>query len=231
MAINVDTVYQRVLAILNKEQRGFLTPQKFNLFANQVQLDTLEQYFYDLDLQLARPGNSSVHADAIDILEDKISTFEKSATLTFANGHYIVPVDLYRITSVTTANLNEAYRISRKELIAVIQTPLAQPTETRPVYTKDSQGLTIFGSTSYDGTQVCSVDYIKIPTTVAWAYTAVLGTPQYNASNSVDFDLDPSEETDLVINILRLAGLEVRDLSVYEVANRENLTEEQQEKI
>ena len=75
------------------------------------------------------------------------------------------------------------------------------------------------------------MDYIKIPTTVAWAYTAVLGTPQYNASNSVDFDLDPSEETDLVINILRLAGLEVRDLSVYEVANRENLTEEQQEKI
>ena len=26
MAVSVDTVYQRVLAILNKEQRGYVTP-------------------------------------------------------------------------------------------------------------------------------------------------------------------------------------------------------------
>ena len=37
MAVSVDTVYQRVLAILNKEQRGYVTPQEFNLFANQAQ--------------------------------------------------------------------------------------------------------------------------------------------------------------------------------------------------
>ena len=49
MAISVDTVYQRVLAILNKEQRGYLTPQEFNLFANQAQRDILEQYFYDIN--------------------------------------------------------------------------------------------------------------------------------------------------------------------------------------
>ena len=39
MAISINTVYQRVLAILNKEQRGYLTPVEFNLFANQAQLD------------------------------------------------------------------------------------------------------------------------------------------------------------------------------------------------
>ena len=36
MAVSVDTVYQRVLAIANKEQRGYITPQEFNLFANQA---------------------------------------------------------------------------------------------------------------------------------------------------------------------------------------------------
>lgn len=54
MAINVDTVYQRVLAILNKEQRGFLDPQKFNLYANQVELEFLEGYFYDLEYYLTQ---------------------------------------------------------------------------------------------------------------------------------------------------------------------------------
>ena len=42
MAVSVDTVYQRVLAILNKEQRGYITPQEFNLFANQAQMEIFE---------------------------------------------------------------------------------------------------------------------------------------------------------------------------------------------
>ena len=47
--INVDRVYQRVLTLANKEQRGYITPQEFNLFANQAQMDIFEQYFYDLN--------------------------------------------------------------------------------------------------------------------------------------------------------------------------------------
>ena len=36
--VYIDTVYQRVLAIANKEQRGYITPQEFNLYANQAPL-------------------------------------------------------------------------------------------------------------------------------------------------------------------------------------------------
>ena len=39
MAINVNTVYTTVLAILNKEQRGYLTPDEFNKVGTQVQLE------------------------------------------------------------------------------------------------------------------------------------------------------------------------------------------------
>ena len=44
--VNIDTVYQRVLAIANKEQRGYITPLEFNLLANQAQLDVFEQYSF-----------------------------------------------------------------------------------------------------------------------------------------------------------------------------------------
>ena len=47
MAVTIDTVYQRVLALANKEQRGYITPQEFNLLANQAQISIFEQYFYD----------------------------------------------------------------------------------------------------------------------------------------------------------------------------------------
>ena len=63
--VNIDTVYQRVLAIANKEQRGYITPQEFNLFANQAQLDIFEQYFYDQSQFLRLPGNSTSYSDII----------------------------------------------------------------------------------------------------------------------------------------------------------------------
>ena len=45
MAINVNTVYTTVLSILNKEQRGYMTPAEFNRIATQVQLEVFEKFF------------------------------------------------------------------------------------------------------------------------------------------------------------------------------------------
>ena len=73
MAINVNTIYQRVLAIANKEQRGYVTPQEYNVFANAAQADIFEQYFYDLNQFMRRPGNDTRFADSIDNIEEKIS--------------------------------------------------------------------------------------------------------------------------------------------------------------
>ena len=77
MAISVDTVYQRVLAIANKEQRGYITPQEFNLFANQAQMDIFEQYFYDIGQFDRRNANDTEYSNMVSLLEEKISAFEK----------------------------------------------------------------------------------------------------------------------------------------------------------
>ena len=62
MAVSIDTVYQKVLAIANKEQRGYITPIEFNLFAEQAQLDIFENYFADLDQALGASGKPSLKA-------------------------------------------------------------------------------------------------------------------------------------------------------------------------
>ena len=56
--ILIDKVYQRVQALANKEQRGYIPPKDFNLFAEQAQLEIIDQYYYDLNLFNRRPGNS-----------------------------------------------------------------------------------------------------------------------------------------------------------------------------
>ena len=88
MSVSVDTVYQRVLSILNKEQRGYVTPQEFNLFANQAQMDLFEQYFYDINQFGRMHGNDTEFSDMLNILNEKINIFEVTAAMTYANNHW-----------------------------------------------------------------------------------------------------------------------------------------------
>ena len=48
MSVSVDTVYKTVLLILNKEQRGYMTPDEFNRIGSQVQREIFERYFEDI---------------------------------------------------------------------------------------------------------------------------------------------------------------------------------------
>jgi hypothetical protein len=62
MAISVDQVYRTVLLIMNKEQRGYLTPDDFNKIGTQVQLEMFNEYFEELNQQTRVPQNESEYA-------------------------------------------------------------------------------------------------------------------------------------------------------------------------
>lgn len=240
MAVSIDTVYQKVLAILNKEQRGYVTAQEFNLFANQAQLDLFEQYFYDINQFSRVHGNDTEYADMLNVLNEKINIFEKTATLTYDTDHFNLPADIYRLGTIiykntTTNNFNvvsvepiEAERINKNEILYINSSPLTKPSNTRPIFTSDSTGINVYGSSEL--TSAVSCNYIKKPTTPQWVYQMVFGEPLYDASNSVDFELHPSEETELVIKILELAGLLIKDISSYQIATSEESETIQQEK-
>ena len=242
MAVSVDTVYQKVLGILNKEQRGYVTAQEFNLFANQAQLDIFEQYFYDINQFGRIAGNDTEYSDMLDMLDKKLAPFQTSASLTYdaVNNHFDLPADLYRLGTViygntTTSNFGvtsteqiEAERINQNEILYINSSPLTKPVNTRPIYTQNSAGLNVFGDAELITNVSCT--YIKKPAKVQWAYTIVFDEPLYNASNSVDFELDPSEETELVIKILELSGLLIKDFNMYSAINREEMETIQQEK-
>ena len=78
MAVSVNDVYQKVLAITNKEQRGYITPQEFNLFADQAQMEIFEQYFYDTNQFKRIPGNDSEYHDMVDLIDEKLYFFRSS---------------------------------------------------------------------------------------------------------------------------------------------------------
>jgi hypothetical protein len=229
MAINVDKVYQNVLGILNKEQRGFLPPQEFNLYANQVQNDIFEQYFYEINVENKIHGNSTEYADMLHILNEKIAIFEKNDNLDFSNPYYLEPADLYRAGTLIYSD-TEIEQVRPNELLYILKSPIAKPSDTFPIYIKDQIGWKVYGDALFDGSQVVSLNYVRVPSPVVWGYTSVLKVPQYNASASTNFELHPSEENDVIIKILALAGLEIKDLSVYQTATQEDRMNTMEEK-
>ena len=92
MAISIDTVYQKVLAFANKEQRGYITPQEFNLFADQAQMEIFEQYFYDLNQFGRVPGNQTDYADMVEILEEKSAWLLGRLLSRSANGQFSLEI-------------------------------------------------------------------------------------------------------------------------------------------
>ena len=145
MSVNVNTVYQRVLAILNKEQRGYVTPQEFNLFANQAQLDLFEQYFYDINQFGRMHGNDTEFSDMLNILNEKINIFEVTAAMTYAASHFSPPSDLYRIGTLIHNN-TEVERINQNEFLYINKSPLTKPSDIRPIFVASSAGYKIYGS-------------------------------------------------------------------------------------
>jgi hypothetical protein len=227
MSVSVDTVYQRVLSILNKEQRGYVTPQEFNLFANQAQMDLFEQYFYDINQFGRMHGNDTEFSDMLNLLNEKINLFEATAAMIRSNNYWTVPSDLYRIGTLIYNN-TEVERINQKEFLYINQAPLTKPTDTRPVFVASDDGYKVYGTAELTAGVTCN--YIKRPATVEWGYNTLNGVAQYNASTSQDFPLHASEETELVMKILELAGISTRELQVYQIAAQEEARNTQQEK-
>ena len=97
MAINVNTVYNTVLSILNKEQRGYITPDEFNKLATQVQLEIFENYFEDMNQQLRVPQTTNEYANRQKNVDDCISIFKTVAKPT-----------LIGVGNVLTASLTAA---------------------------------------------------------------------------------------------------------------------------
>ena len=225
MAISVDTVYQTVLALANKEQRGYITPQEFNLFADQAQMEIFNQYFYDLNRAIRIPGNQSDYADDNGILQDKISIFIETSAYN-AGDDQLLPEDFYRM-SLVTVDGNTAEKTSREQQ-EMYKSPLTTPTKSRPIFYVRGNAFSVRPSADVE----TIISYIRKPKNPKWSYVIINKKALWNpdAPDKQDFELNPEEQTNLVIKILKLAGVSIKDYNLAQSAGQEEVKNIQQQK-
>ena len=236
--INIDTVYQKVLAIANKEQRGYITPQEFNLFANKAQMDIFEKTFYDYKTALKFPVKNmdNVYND-IEMLREKMLPFNVfKVEITSSGVIKTAPTqDIYWLSSVYDAETGIVFEEHDAQTYLKITSNIKnfgynirraptkiKPSTASPIYYRVNEN-TIRSSHNLLPT-VC--DYIRKPVNPKWGYVVVGGKAMYNAAGAFNFELHPSEESSLVNRILELSGISLNKPGLSELALRNEATNE-----
>jgi hypothetical protein len=215
MAISVDTVYKTVLLILNKEQRGYMTPDEFDKIGQQVQLEIFEKYFEDLNQIVRAPQTDADYADRLSYLEEKLSIFERESTLGVSMGAVTLPTEIHRLNTVTYNNI-ELQKLGRKEYYNIIKSPLTKPTLSHPIYLQEGT----FVKVEPDTMNAVTVSFIKKPSQIKWNFTfnSNLDIYVYTVIGSTNFELHPSEQTEVILRILAYAGIVIRDPQIVQAA-------------
>ncbi len=242
MAVGINTVYQTVLYVLNKEQRGYVTPAEFNRLAQLVQNEIFQSYFPN-GSQLNRQNQNNTQNDTefFNIFENnryKLYPFEREINFSYNQDENTWGIEsnatqfekIYLIGNITSSYSGQPSFDSITELTSksnydkITRSNLTSPTKKYPLSYQfgisnqaSSPSLTI--SPIPDSV---TVNCIFAPTTPVWAFsTLTSGTYAFNPSSSNNFQLDISEEFNIVIGILKYAGVIINDPTVIEVASQE----------
>tara|TARA_R110002167_G_scaffold1517_6_gene7343 strand:+ start:211 stop:936 length:726 start_codon:yes stop_codon:yes gene_type:complete len=238
MAIEIDTIYQRVLAVANKEQRGYITPQQFNLFVNQAQMDIFEQYFYDLELrEKSTEDDEGSVSNMVELIDNKIGVFTSIHDVlygtVFRTTHPVSLLPVYRTGRIIAGGYT-AKKVSENEANNLIGSTFHKSALSKnPIY-RDSmtngEDIEVFNNAGQLITGV-TCEYVVKPAKAEWGYSLVGGKALYNATRSSNSQLHASEESELVDKILVLAGLSLRSPELSNVALQNQEKETNSEKM
>ena len=233
----INSVRNTVLAILNKNNYGYISPSDFNLFAKQAQLEIFEEYFsgYNdlINKENARQSGTD-YADQKKALEEAIELFAVTSTLTQvapSTNRFFLPsvtttgfdyfmlnkVLCYDASGVTRLFKAEAEKVTHGKITMLVNSNLTAPTENFPAYTQEGSILTVYPSTFNLANEI-DVSYFRYPKDPKWTFTTLTnGEPVFNQSPGLgyqDFEVPIEDEIKLVSKILQYTGMSIREIEV-----------------
>ena len=246
MAVNINTVYQTVLYILNKEQRGYVTPAEFNSLAAQVQDEIFQSYFPDGNqVNRFNQNNSQNDTEFFNIFKNvsyKLTPFVEEVAFIeqvvgsneflypFYGANGLINKTVYNIGDIISTYVDNSSISSITQLVAksdynkITRSKLTAPTKKNPIaYIKpsSSSATTTTGPVLKIDPSPDSVlvNVLFKPTTPFWRFnTSTNSSYIYNSVDSVNFELETSEQSDIIMRILMYCGVIINDPTVIQAA-------------
>ena len=226
----INDVRNTVLSIISKDNRGYVTPEEFNLFAKQAQLEIFEQYIYSYSNSIVKQNARMFGEGYTDVpknMGEVLDSFSTFTSLTFSNPNFLLPTNFYYLERVMYNNL-EVEKVSQRKIQALLNSNLTIPSVYNPVYTMSESGIVVYPTTIINN---ITTQYLRYPKDPVWTYNSITaGQPVFNPSNAFyqDFELPLSDFSGLVVKILQYAGVSIREMEVVQAAKSEEIQESQQ---
>jgi len=232
MKARVSTVFQTLKDLLNKDQKGFVTPAIFNSLAGVAQLNLYNRLFDDIkDAHRNARANFNPGRDKslFKRMKEDLSHFVKRQSLVVnVDGVFEKPADLSRIISIRTGeevgtdgevtSIQVELLYDEEKIDRILRSNLSSPSESFPI-SLISRDIEVFPSSISD----IEISYYKIPQSV----NPVNGSPSASSpsvnfiggsqgyivdpNSSFDFELPRHYESELVIEIGEMMGVNLRD--------------------
>lgn len=245
----INSVRNTVLAILNKNNYGYVSPSDFNLYAKQSQLEIFEEYFSQynkaINMENARTSGTS-YADLKKALEEAIEVFSQTSTLTQVapgSNRFFLPsltttgfeyflinkVLCYDASGPTRVFKGEAEKVNHSQITMLVNSLLTTPTEQYPAYVQEGGIMTVYPSTINLPSEV-DAQYFRYPKDPKWTYiTLASGEPVFDQSQPdyQDFEVPLEDEYKLVSKILQYAGMSIREIAAVQFGGVEEQKQSQ----
>jgi hypothetical protein len=230
--ININKVRNTVLFVLNKENRGFITPNEFNSFSDMAQMAIFEDDFHKYAKAILKQNNRMYHSEYSDIpkqLRERIDELTEVGDMSYDlnNMLSVDATDLYRMLNITYKNKYDVEEVSKLEINRVVNNSLIAPSAEYPIYVNIGGKYKVYPSTLLDTD--FSATYIRVPKQPKWTYIEIAGNPVYNASavDRQDFELHQSCEVELITKILGYCGISIREAEVTQAVKAEETYKDQ----
>ena len=131
--------------------------------------------------------------------------------------------DLYKLGTVVYTNgalpQQEVERVDRGQIFHLNSSNLTKPSTSYPVYLYENNRLIVYPTSIQSG---ISASYIKKPSDPNWGFVlSTNGSYAYSGVSSVDFELHPTEQTEIILKTLLYAGVVIKDPQIIQVAAQE----------
>jgi hypothetical protein len=216
----INSVRNTVLSVANKNNFGYITPDDFNLYAKQAQLDIFENYFYQYNTWVIKQNarlSGSGYSDVVKHLEETMDKFSSTAPLSYDSltDKFSLPQDYFFLNSIRYNGSKEIDRVTQDKLTYLLSSNLTAPSIMFPVYSMESDKINVYPDTIITNV---TAQYIRLPKDPKWTYTTIVGgSPLFDqsASDYQDFEVPGFDEVSLVSKILQYAGISIREADVY----------------
>ncbi len=228
--INIDKFRSIIFLISNKNGRGTLTPQQFNLATEMglyawtnSQVSNVKQYSPD-----DPKPQTSVDVDILS--QARLRHLKENRTIRVINGFAALPdgvaVDVNtdimpamwvpsRLMHKYSSNGNlvekEIDIVKDMEWSLRVNSNILTPTKKHAVANIQSTSMRIEPKESVS---LVTLTYIRNPTKPEWKFTTVNNRPVYDAQNSVDLDAPDSALNEIAMITLEFIGIKIRDIEL-----------------